>query len=254
MQGFETFKFAGPLVAGQTREFDVYVKGKGRPILLLQELPGIADETVGLVNRLNDAGFRVYLPHMLGKLGKRQVTLNSLKLIFCLRREFHSFSQFKLSPIANWMRDLCRHIRARECASGVGVIGMCLTGNFAMALMADDAVIAGVACQPSLPAKKTVGLHMSPKETADARQGMKDKGGALVMSYDADELCPMTRIKEIESTFKPFIEIKTFKGENHSTLTGDYGDGVRDDAFEHARSYLDRQFASVEGKATGQTR
>ena len=247
MQGFEKFPFEGPLLPSQSRSFDVYVKGQGKPILLLQELPGIDASTIALVDRLNLAGYRVYLPHFLGKIGKNRPTMNGLYMVFCMRKEFNAFSQFKLSPIANWMRALCKNIRTMEKSSGVGVIGMCLTGNFAMALMADEAVIAGISCQPSLPHKKDVGLHMSPKETADARQGMKDKGGVLVMSYDQDVLCPLTRIKEIDSTFKPFVQIKTFKGEGHSTLTSDGADGVREQAFTLATDYLEKQFNAASG-------
>ena len=39
-----------------------------------------------------------------------------------------------------------------ECGGpGVGVVGMCFTGNFALAMAVDDVVLAPVLSQPSLP-------------------------------------------------------------------------------------------------------
>lgn len=246
MQNFDKFSFDGPLTAGARTQFDVYVKGQGNPVLLMQELPGIDTHTLALVERLNAAGYRVYLPHFLGKIGKSQPRLNTFKALFCLRKEFWMFSQFKSSPISNWLRALCGEINLREGGAGVGVIGMCLTGNFALLLMADTSVIGAVACQPALPARHDVGLHLSRKETAETRLALKEKNGALVMAYDNDPLCPLARIKEIESTFKPFIEIHVFRGDHHSTLTRDYGDGVRDAAFATAIDYLAEKFQHLE--------
>lgn len=245
LDGFKQFSFEGPLEAGNRRAFDVYVKGAGKPVLLLQELPGISEGTLALVDRLNAAGYKVYMPHLVGKLNKYHPKINFAKIIFCMRREIHMFAQFKSSPIANWMHALTREIKTKEDGQGCAVIGMCLTGNFALALMASDAVVGGVACQPALPIKKDVGLHMSPKDIMGARQGMKSKGGAMVLSYDADKLCPAARIKEIDSTFKPFVDITTFEGIHHSTLTRDYGDGVQDRAFDLLKQYLSDRFAQA---------
>lgn len=99
--------------------------GDGPPILLLQELPGIGPETPALAARLTAAGFRVYLPHVLGRFGKVTMARNALRL-FCVRREINMFLRGAQIPIAAWMRALARHIRDRDGGSGVGVIGMCL--------------------------------------------------------------------------------------------------------------------------------
>ena len=55
------------------------------------------------------------------------------------------------SPIADWVRLLCREVRDQRGVKGVGVIGMCLTGNFAIQLIGDDSVLAAVASQPAMP-------------------------------------------------------------------------------------------------------
>ena len=69
----------------------------------------------------------------------------------CISREFRVLAVRQSSPITNWLRALCRSLHAELGGKGVGAIGMCLTGNFALALMVDSAVMAPVLSQPSLP-------------------------------------------------------------------------------------------------------
>ncbi len=166
----DTFSFSAPLLTGETATHDVHVSGDGPPILLMQELPGIGPQTLDLVKRLNAAGFRVYLPHFLGPFGRVAMLRNTLRVI-CVRRELNVFLKGQQSPFAGWLRELARHIHHREGGPGVGVIGMCLTGSFALTLMADEAVIGGVASQPALPIRSKGQLHMNKKDIAAARKG-----------------------------------------------------------------------------------
>ena len=70
-----------------------------------------------------------------------------------MRREFQVFARRQSSAIVDWMRALCRHVGETRKVERIGVIGMCLSGNFAMTLIAEPNVWAGVASQPSLPAR-----------------------------------------------------------------------------------------------------
>jgi hypothetical protein len=86
-----------------------------------------------------------------------------------MRKEFSLFSTNKSSPIVDWLKALCRDITAHRAFPGVGVIGMSLTGNFALSLIADDSVLAAVASQPALPFLKQASLHMSEQEIEDVK-------------------------------------------------------------------------------------
>ncbi len=104
------FPFTAPISTGTEITHDVYVGGEGPPIMILQELPGIGPETLELARRLNDSGFRVYLPHLFGTFGKTQTGRNFARL-FCVRREINMFMKGRQSPVAGWMRALAGHIR-----------------------------------------------------------------------------------------------------------------------------------------------
>nr|BFE50970.1 hypothetical protein GCM10017745_43970 [Saccharothrix mutabilis subsp. capreolus] len=49
---------------------------------------------------------------------------------------------------------------------GVGAIGMCFTGNFALTMMLEPAVLAPVLAQPSLPLDNPAALEISPTTCA----------------------------------------------------------------------------------------
>lgn len=214
----EVFPFTAPLSTGRPVTHDVHVSGDGPPILLIQEMPGIGPETLALAGRLNAAGFRVYLAHFLGPFGKVTMARNALRL-FCLRREIDIFLRGRESPFAAWLRALARHIHAREGGPGVGVIGMCLTGSFALTLMADAAVLGGVACQPALPVLSRGALHMSQADIAAARAGMAEKGPGLAMRYRGDRLVSDALWASLVRVFGPDLETVEFTGTDHSLLT-----------------------------------
>ena len=57
----------------------------------------------------------------------------------------------RTSPVIDWLRALARHEHQRCGGPGVGAVGMCFTGGFALGMMVDDVVVAPVLSQPSLP-------------------------------------------------------------------------------------------------------
>ncbi|MCE8526782.1 dienelactone hydrolase family protein [Ruegeria pomeroyi] len=214
----ECFTFAAPLDSGREARHSVHVKGTGPPILLLQELPGIGPETLALADRLIAAGFTVYLPHFFGTFGKTTLVTNAARL-FCVRREFNMFLRGRQSPVATWMRALARHIRDRQGVPGIGVIGMCLTGSFALALMADDAVLGAVASQPALPVFGGDALPMSEADISGARAGMSAKGPALGMRYRDDKMAPARLMRNLETAFGDGLDTVEYPGTQHSLLT-----------------------------------
>ncbi|MEX0285864.1 MAG: dienelactone hydrolase family protein [Paracoccaceae bacterium] len=233
-----TFTFTARMSNGRDAAHEVYVKGDGPPILLMQELPGIGPETLALVDRLVAAGFRVYLPHFLGTFGKVTMMRNTIRVL-CVRREINVFLKGRQSPFADWFRALARHIRERDAAKGVGVIGMCLTGSFALTLMADDAVLGGVASQPALPIMSRGRLHMSDQDIAAARAGMAEKGPGLAMRFKGDKLVKDDLWAAIERAFGEDLETVQFDGDDHSLLTIDF----HQPAYDRVEAYFRERFA-----------
>jgi dienelactone hydrolase len=233
LDDFEVYDFDGPLEGGNRVSHPVYFLGAGPPVVIMQELPGIGPATGDLARALVAEGYRVYLPHVFGPLGKFQLGRNLFRL-FCMRREFHMFAAGKASPIVTWMAALCRDVRDRNDGAQVAAIGMCLTGGFALTLMADDAVLAAVAAQPSLPLFQQSALHMSKSEIAAARAGMAAKGPALAMRYEGDKLCTSAKTDAIAAAFGDLVEIHQLPGKQHATLT----DHHSPEGWAHVLRYL----------------
>ncbi len=213
----------------QTITHDVYERGEGPPIVLIQELTGIGPETLHLADRLVAEGYRVVLPHLFGRLGRTELAPNLVRVL-CVWRELHLFACNESSPVVDWLRALCNDVRDRTGAPGVGVIGMCLTGNFAITLMADDSVLAAVASQPATPMTHQRALHMSPSEISMARRGLDRQGQMLAFRFEGDKmwLCSGARFDAIREAFNDDgvdrIKLEELPGKGHSVLTLDFVD------------------------------
>ncbi len=127
----------------------VYHKGDGPGVVLMHELPGLTKDCIALGDRLVEKDYRVYMPLLFGKPGERSLFGGFFRV--CISREFRVLATKQTSPIVEWLKGLSRQVWEECGGPGVGVIGMCLTGNFAISLMANKEVLAPVSCQPSLP-------------------------------------------------------------------------------------------------------
>jgi len=234
----ERYSFTALLNNGEETTHEVHVGGDGPPVLILQELPGIGPETLDLAQRLNDSGFSVYLPHLFGTFGKTESVRNFARL-FCVRREINMFLKGKQSPVAEWLRALTADINRREGDRGVGVIGMCLTGSFALPLMAEDAVVGGVASQPALPlffGRSTP--PMSPQDITAARAAMQDKGPGLAMRFDKDWMSSRAHMAALQQAFGDDLDTEIFPGSKHSLLTLDF----HQPAYDRVEAYFQARF------------
>lgn len=217
--------FTGPVGAHQAT-FDVYRRGEGPPIILMQEMPGIGPEVLAFCDRLVAAGFEVRLPHWFGPLGKTDLLGNAVR-VFCMRREFDMLARNRSSPIVDWMRALCRQVGEDTSRPRIGVMGMCLSGNFALALIAEANVWAAVASQPSLPVMRPTSVHMTPDEVAVARAAIDAKGSVRAWRFAGDKLCNATRFEAIVRAFddgKVRVVTRTLEGRGHSVFALDYDD------------------------------
>lgn len=225
MDGFAKTQFSAP-IEGKAAAFDVYTMGAGPPVIIMQELPGIGESTLALCRRLAEAGFEVWLPHWFGPLGK--VSALNVVRVLCMRREFQMFARDKSSAITDWMRALCRHVAATRDVERVGVIGMCLTGNFAMTLIAEPSVWAAIASQPSLPGRAQGALHMSPEEIAASRAALETKGAMRALRFRDDPLCTTAKFDAVDAAFnddgRVRVILDVLPGGGHSVLAGHYDD------------------------------
>ncbi len=244
------FPFEAPLGRG-TSSFDVFAQGDGPPVIIIQELPGIGQETISLADELIKSGYRVYLPHLFGPIGRTSFAGNMVR-VMCMHREFSLFASNRSSPIVDWLRALARHVREQTNAPGVGVIGMCLTGNFAISLIADDNVLAAVAAQPSMPLGKHTALHMSAPEVDAIAAGLDTKGPMIAYRFEEDTICRAAKFDALEEKFnadgRERIRLKTIPGPGHSVFTlhfvNEAGHPTRD-ALDEVVDYFNAQLKSV---------
>ena len=197
----------------------VYSAGKGVPVVVLHELPGMVEECLDLGLILSQH-FRVHLPLLFGQPGRSSI-LGAVAQI-CISREISLFAANRAGPILDWLRALCRKLRTDAAVDGIGVIGMCLTGGFALALVADESVLAPVVAQPSLPVfvhKAALGLSEADARAVKARTAALGANCVLGLRYASDRISPRPKIDTIKSLIGPAFDYHEFPGDQHSTLT-----------------------------------
>ena len=118
----------------------------------------------------------MYLPSLFGRPGKEPTTGGEIARSFpraCVSREFAVLAD-RTSPVAHWLRALASRAHAECGGPGVGAIGMCFTGGFALAMAVDPAVLAPVMSQPSLPfpigGKRRRGLGLDPADVSAVKE------------------------------------------------------------------------------------
>jgi dienelactone hydrolase len=112
----------------------------------------------------------------------------------CVSAEFRALGANQSSPITTWLR-LLAHLAHRECGGpGVGAIGMCFTGNFALTMMLEPSMLASVLAQPSLPLDDPGGLEITPGELVAVRERL-DREDLTVLAYRfaGDRFCTAER-------------------------------------------------------------
>jgi dienelactone hydrolase len=188
------------------REREVLVSGEGPGVLILHEIPGITPEVARFARWVRDAGFAVYLPSLLGTAGRANGPAYMLasSMRACIAREFRLLAADRSSPIVDWLKALAREVHAERGGPGVGALGMCITGNFALAMMVEPAVRAPVLCQPSLPVPglggAPAGLHARPADVAAVRARLEREDLTLLgYRFAGDPLCPGARFEALSA-------------------------------------------------------
>lgn len=220
LTGWSSAPFSG---GGYTH--DVYRRGSGPGVILIPEIPGIHPGVLGLGNHLVDNGFSVAMPSLFGEPGRAKTAgyLAATVARACVAREFAAFATNKQRPVSLFLRALARELNASTPGKGVGVIGQCFTGGFALAAAVDDSVLAPVLSQPSVPLplgrarRRDPGLSESELGIVAARAA--DEGlCAMGLRFSEDPVVPAERFaalaERLGDAFK-VIEIDSRPGNPH---------------------------------------
>lgn len=219
---------------GVTR--DVWQGGTGPAVIVIHEIPGLHPGVVAFARRLVDAGFTAVMPSLFGTPGREvsgRYVMSQLARV-CVSREFHVLALGKTSPIVGWLRQVAATAHAACGGPGVGAVGMCFTGGFALAMAVDDTMIAPVLSQPANPvaagAARASSIDMSPADFACVKERTVNDGlCALGLRFTGDKAVPDARFamlrRELGGAFTA-IEIDSSPGnaygikpDAHSMLT-----------------------------------
>ncbi len=197
MTDFECREIA---LLGRTKR--VYVTGTGPAVIVMAEMPGIYAHFLRFARMVRDAGFTVWIPALFGTEGGPASMAGGVVTLAkaCVSREFRAFAANASSPVTRWLRALAAHAHEQCGGRGVGAIGMCFTGNFALSMMLEPAMLAPVLSQPSLPMFQRGGMHIAPDELAAVKARMeRDDLTVLAYRFAGDRFCRAERFAAFEA-------------------------------------------------------
>lgn len=230
---------------------DVFYKGSGPGVVLIPEIPGAHPGVLALGNYLVDNGFTVAIPSLFGTPGApaRGVGLVPTMVRACVAKEFAAFALNKERPVTNYLRALARDLKARAGGKGVGVIGQCFTGGFALAAAVDDSVLASVLSQPSVPIalsgahKRDPGFSEKEMKVIEKRAA-EDQVCALALRFSGDPMAPGER----------FTTLKDRLGDNFEVIELDSSPGNSGGFGRMAHSVLTLEVREREGQQAYEAR
>src|ERR1700678_239221 len=158
----EDFKRRDIALDGVTKA--VHVAGAGPAVIVMTEMPGISPHVARFARWVRDAGFTVYMPSLFGRDGAVPTAEEGVQVFqrACMSAEFRALQAGASSPVTQWLRALAKQAHEECGGPGVGAIGMCFSGNFALTMMLEPSMLAPVLSQPSLPLKEPGGLEIAP--------------------------------------------------------------------------------------------
>lgn len=251
LAGFEPVGFEADGV-----EMRVWCAGRGPAVVVMPEIPGVTPPVLRFAREVERAGFRVYVVELFGEPGAPRTAGRILRTLgrVCVSSAFSTLALGRSSAITAWLRSLCRAAHADCGGPGVGAVGMCITGNFALAMMVEPAVRAPVLSQPSTPfplnAARRRDVSVSDAELEVARRRVEVEGACVLgLRFSHDPACPPERFERLREVFgRGFegVEIDSGPGNPHgcsrlahSVLTEDLVDA----AGHPTRAALDRVLA-----------
>jgi dienelactone hydrolase len=186
----------------------VFRRGTGPAVIVIHEMPGLHPLVIRFADRVAAAGMTVFLPSLFGEPGRpvtRGYAAATMLKTFCVAREFNVWNDGKSSPIVDWLRALARQAKSECGGKGVGAVGMCFTGGYALAMMTEPAVVAPVLSQPSMPVTIFAGqasIDVSPYEIDCARKRFDEENLSLIgLRFKSDKMVPDARFETYKRAF-----------------------------------------------------
>jgi dienelactone hydrolase len=178
----------------------VYRGGSGPGVVVVHEVPGITPLVADFGRRVIDAGFTVAMPSLFGEPGKPMSFGYIAKSItsVCVSKEFAAWAANRTSPVIAWLRALARDLHAQAGGPGVGAVGMCFSGGFALAMAVDDDLLAPVLSQPSMPfpvgKARSHSLGLSDGDLARVKHRVTDDNLCILgLRFSQDRAVPDAR-------------------------------------------------------------
>ena len=189
----------------------VYRRGSGPAVIIIHEMPGLHPLVVRFADRVAAAGMTVFLPDFVRharKAGFHGLYAGRNVKGICIRREFNVWHTDRSSPIVDWLRALARKAHGECGGKGVGAMGMCFTGGYALAMMTEPSVVAPVLSQPSMPHARPVRengrprIGASPAEIACAKDRFEKEDLTMIgLRFFGDPVVPDARFDTYKETF-----------------------------------------------------
>lgn len=190
----EDFNVRSVTIDGMTKA--VLVSGHGPAVIVMTEMPGISPHVARFARWVRNAGFTVFMPSLFGRDGI-VATAEEGAAVFqraCISAEFRAFAGKGASPVTRWLRALAKHAHAECGGPGVGAIGMCFTGNFALSMMLETSVLAPVLSQPTLPLDDPATVESPPDELFAVRERLEREDlTVLAYRFEGDQFCQARR-------------------------------------------------------------
>ncbi|MCO5318695.1 MAG: dienelactone hydrolase family protein [Microthrixaceae bacterium] len=195
---------------GSTRR--TYRTGSGPAVIVIAEMPGITPKVADFARKVAGIGCTAVMPHLFGepgrdpapeahgRIGGASTFVRSI-VPPCVSREFVVWSTGRTSPVVAWLRALAAHEHERCGGPGVGAVGMCFTGGFALAMATDERLLAPVLSQPSLPfavgAARRRSIDTSPEDLEIVKQrcAAEDDFEVIGLRFRGDRLVPAERFE-----------------------------------------------------------
>jgi dienelactone hydrolase len=201
-----------------------YRKGTGPGVIVIHEIPGITPAVIAFSEEVVAAGFTVVMPHLFGSPGAANGIAPVVRTMgqICVSRELSMLATGQTQPVADWLRSLARELHAELGGPGVGALGMCYTGGFALAMMVDDSVAAPVLAQPSTPfgvtPKRSADVNLSPGDLAAVKERAAAGCQVLGLRYRSDPAVGRRFTTLTRELGDSFIKVE-LPGRKHATLT-----------------------------------
>ncbi|MEU2041942.1 dienelactone hydrolase family protein [Nocardia niwae] len=207
---------------GKTRT--IFRRGSGPAVIVMAEFPGISPEVFDFARRVAATGCTAVVPHLYGNPGRDpSPAAHGLAAAvanvagqfgpICISREFVVLACGRTSPVVHWLRALAEHEHQRCGGPGVGAVGMCFTGGFALAMAVDDRLLAPVLSQPGLPlaftSRQKCSIDVSPADLDRIKQRCADGLTVMGLRFRGDRRSPAERFEFLRAQFgDAFIAIE----------------------------------------------